>query len=446
MMNCNMDELPKELASVKSLKALVASHNNLTSPSLSHLTSLPALNSLILSDNQLTSFPSSTLDSLTSLKKISLANNKLTSDGLPSFANISATLEELRLNGNAGIKAIPELAKEGSEESSSLTVLELSHTETKDMEEIKKLQKLPKLVNLGLRDTPLSRVDDYRTKASSISQPNSVSLSANSDFQITEMLPKLRILDNVRFDPLYLARKAKGKEPEQEGPRRGKGAHHKQDKGWGIRSEPTSNDIKGKKRRMDEEDEPRRRKGRDGENNDGDSTRKSSGKSRSSRGEPSEETIAASKAEEASTAHVPARKRSKKNKKAQTEANEGSAPSAPTKAPKAIGGSLSDPTVSIKTAEPETSASTSSIIQNDGEGKKPDNTGLDVKQIPKQLSSVVGVVEVVASTKKPKERSSKGSRFGRKGGTDETSAAEKPDVLALLAQEREKATSIGGWD
>jgi Leucine-rich repeat (LRR) protein len=168
MMNCNLEELPKELADVKSLKALVASHNNLTSPSLSRLSSLKSLNSLILSDNQLTSFPSSTLDSLTSLKKISLANNKLTSDSLPSFASISSTLEELRLNGNAGIKEVPELVQEGNEPSSSLTVLELSHTDIKDLKEIKKLQKLPKLVNLGLRDTPVSRIDDYRAKVGSI--------------------------------------------------------------------------------------------------------------------------------------------------------------------------------------------------------------------------------------------------------------------------------------
>lgn len=166
MMHCNMEELPQELASVKSLKALVASHNNLTSPSLSHLSTLKSLNSLILSDNQLTSFPSSTLNSLTSLKKLSLANNNLTSDGLPSFAGISTTLEEVRLNGNSGITSIPELASEGNEATCSLTVLELSHTDIKDIQELKKLQKLPKLVNLGLRDTPLSRVDDYRTKVS----------------------------------------------------------------------------------------------------------------------------------------------------------------------------------------------------------------------------------------------------------------------------------------
>ena len=175
MMHCNMDELPQELASVKSLKALVASHNNLTSASLSHLTTLKSLNSLILSDNQHTSFPSSTLNSLTSLKKLSLANNKLTSDGLPSFAGISATLEELRINGNEGITSVPELVSEGKEANSILTVLELSHTGIKDLEEIKKLQKLPRLVNLGLRDTPLSHIDDYRTKVSNLAVTHAIS-------------------------------------------------------------------------------------------------------------------------------------------------------------------------------------------------------------------------------------------------------------------------------
>ncbi|KAK9894525.1 outer arm dynein light chain 1 [Cystobasidium minutum MCA 4210] len=416
MMHCNMEELPQEIASVKSLKALVASHNSLTSASLSHLTPLKSLNSLILSDNQLTSFPSSTLISLTSLKKLSLANNRLTSDGLPSFAGISSTLEELRLNGNRGITSVPELVAQGNEASSALSVLELSHTEIKDFEEIKKLQKLPRLINLGLRDTPLSRIDDYRAK-------------------ITEMLPNLRILDNVRFDPLYLARKAKGKdaEPEPSSSRRGgKGKlQHKQDKGWGDRTQESS-DYKGKKRKVGEDNDD------DGDADDA-PRKRSNGRerdTRSSKVSPADDHFAED------TTAAPAGKKSRSPAEKKKKKKEQQAAEAAAKVPKAVGGSMSDPTQSKL-------AQTPTIPPSEGDrAVMPDPNGVPVTQVPKAVSAVVGVVEVAASTKKAKGPRKGAFAVDRKRKEDKKERVDdgKADVLALLAQEREKATSIGGWD
>lgn len=452
-MHCNLEELPKELSSVKSLKALVASHNKLTSPCLSHLSPLKQLNSLILSDNQLTSFPSTTLNSLTSLKKLSLANNILTSDGLPSFANVSATLEEIRLNGNSGITEIPELALEGNEASSSLSVLELSHTNIGDVKEIHKLQKLPKLINLGLRDTPLSRIDDYRTKVGIILSSSSKPLwNVNTEAysrQITEMLPKLRILDNVRFDPLYLARKAKGKDAAADDhlQRRGKGgplqSKHKQDEGWGGRAARDGADFKGKKRKMDDDVNDA-----EGAGGHSDARRRSQnkqderGKSRGKSMQSTQDALPEQAQQDQEPAHVPARKRSKKNKKktSVTQEEEG-IPAVPVKTPKAVGGSLSDPKeASAKASKLDTNEVTSTTKS------KPE--AVDVHQLPKQISSVVGVEEVVASSKKSKDRSRKGHKSLKQKEAEKQEGEEKSkgDILALLAQEKEKVASIGGWD
>lgn len=184
---CNLSQLPADLIHVSSLKALVASHNSITSPSLYNLAGLVTLNSLILSDNKLTSFPS-TLTQLQELKKLSLSNNELRSDTLPDFSSLTS-LEELRLNGNAGITSIPA----GIIDLPAITMLELSHTGIARVADVEKLASAPKLVNLGLRGCPVADTPKYRDV-------------------VTAALPNLRILDNVRFDQKYLQRKAKAKE------------------------------------------------------------------------------------------------------------------------------------------------------------------------------------------------------------------------------------------
>lgn len=194
MSHCQMEALPEELATVLSLKALVASHNQLTSPSLTHVAGLTDLNSLILSDNQLTSLPSS-ITTLTALKKLSLSANKLRSDSLPDLSPLK-TLEEIRLNGNAHISMIPE----GLADLPVLSVLELSNTAISAWTEVDKLKSCQQLVNLGLKGTLLANQPDYKKK-------------------VIKSLPKLRVLDNDRFDPKFLQRKEKlrAKQAEETG-------------------------------------------------------------------------------------------------------------------------------------------------------------------------------------------------------------------------------------
>lgn len=181
--HCNLTELPVDLGHVTSLKALVASHNSLTSPSLAHLASLTSLNSLILSDNKLTSIPSS-LTRSKELKKLALSNNALHSDTLSEFEQMDS-LEEVRLNGNTSITSIPDSLCTCKR----LTLLELSHTGISKLKHIEKLSRCPRLINLGLRGTPLAESSDYREK-------------------VTTVVPQLRILDNIRFDKKFLDRKA----------------------------------------------------------------------------------------------------------------------------------------------------------------------------------------------------------------------------------------------
>jgi hypothetical protein len=429
MMKCNLDEIPKEITSVTSLKAFVASHNKLSSPSLVHLAPLKDLNSLILSDNELTSFPSTTLHSLTSLKKLSLANNKLSSSTLPDFSPIANVLEEVRLNGNEGITSIPQFSAPGQGASCSLSVLELSHTSIKDLKEIKKLQSLPKLHNLGLRDTPLSKSEDYRDK-------------------VIELLPQLRILDNIRFDPLFLARKAKGKEPEPEDSRQGKRKFGKQDKGWSSRSIDENADERPKKRKADavegdneiqptrnwEDGEFKKVRGR-GRKDAVEPEMRPARKEREERGQ--EYEAEPEPEQEQDQSHVPKRKQKKKKKAANEQAPE--QPEVPMKAPKSIGGSLSEPRPegnSTDTAR-KSSETTGSAVQPE--------TEIDLAQLAKKSSAVAAIVEVAAPTKKAKPRPHKG---GKRGDADqhEQEPREKPDVLALLAQESQKATAVAGWD
>jgi Leucine-rich repeat (LRR) protein len=161
---CSLTELPKDLSYATSLKAFVASHNSISSPSLSHLASLTELNTLILSNNSLTSFPSALTGNMKQLKKLNLSNNQLSSNSIPSLGALGA-LEELRLNGNPGITTIPE----GIDALDNLSILELSTTVVSDWQEVDKLAVCKSLVNLGLRATKLAEHKGYRDKVRNLS-------------------------------------------------------------------------------------------------------------------------------------------------------------------------------------------------------------------------------------------------------------------------------------
>lgn len=429
-----MDELPSELSAVTSLKALVASHNQITSPSVTHLSTLKVLNSLILSDNQLTSLPSS-LSRLSGLKKFSVSNNKLSSASLPDFSRFTA-LEELRLNGNADITTIPDTLGH----SQTLSLLELSNTGVASWEDVERLRHMTKLVNLGLKGTPLSEGTQYREKA-------------------IKTLSRLRILDNVRFDAKFLERKEKAKakdEQEQEQQEeKGKpvGSAVRASKGDGKTGKlarkgrfpsPPAAEAGPSKHRLRKE---KRKEAQEPKPEDDSAAAARRGKKRSLQGDEGAESAGDA------TGTSEATGKNKKKKKKKTEDTKSDARSErPMKAPKQVGGSLSAPSSTPKQAR-------SGMDDDDDDGGHKES----MDKILKARSSVVGVVDVA----KQARRAEIGKVRGRGGGrlapsaqqaqimanaSDPAAPAAAPaepsasDVLALLAQEKAKASVISGWD
>lgn len=275
--------------------------------------------------------------------------------------------------------------------------------------------------------------------------------------QVTEVLPNLRILDNVRFDPLYLARKERNKEDEagnNAGDRRSKSSSkhqngrgsREQDSGWQRKSQQseTSGFDKGKKREREQMSNTQMATtdtSRSAHSRRNDSTR-SKGKNigKSEMGSRSDMKGTAESTEE----HEPKRKRMKKAKKVET------APPQPSKPPKSIGGSLSAPETS-SSAGPTLDGKTAASASTGNANAEVPSGELDLNRLAKEKSSVVGVVEVKASTKKAKERPKKGGRGhsdtkGQSASEGLPEANVKPDVLALLEQEKAKTAFVGGWD
>ena len=411
MSNCKLEALPKELATVTSLKALVASHNQLTSPSLTHLAGLVDLNSLILSDNELTSLPSSII-TLKSLKKLSLANNKLRSDSFPDITPLKA-LEEIRINGNAGIASVPE----GLTNLPVLSVLELSNTGISAWTEVEKLKECTALVNLGLKSSPLASDADYNEKA-------------------TTTLPKLRILDNNRFDPKFLQRKEKlkAKQAAEAGeitPLRSKQKEKKERAAGRKQAEKATSALSakqiGKQKATDQDEEPalaeeskekpqilsQRAKKR--KRNEERTTKTAKPLSEA---EPTvmSDDEAVEPAEVAS--NVPKKKRSRVRKRLEKQAAAEAAKSngddgvaqTPSVA-KQIGGSLSAPA--------------------EVEAEKPEKEDL-AEDLLKARSSVIGIVEANKGAKKNKGK--------------QATAGEGRDVLSLLQQATPDSDVVSGWD
>lgn len=445
--HCNLEELPSDLAAVTSLKALVASHNQITSPSLSHLSSMAELNSLILSDNQLTSIPSS-FTNLSALKKFSIANNKLSSVSLPDFSRF-AVLEELRLNGNSDIKSIPDTIGH----SQTLSLLELSNTGVASSDEVERLRYMTKLVNLGLKGTPLSESPKYREK-------------------VIKMLPRLRILDNVRFDAKFLERKEKAKskdesEQEQKGPikvmQRSDGKLDKSKKGRPLEKAPQEHDnaaaadAKDVSKHRLRKEKRKQSKGTRVEDvkkeGDGDKTKqkrkdlkeKQDGGLPDKRGKKrqreDDEAEASREPKERNESVEPSEESKKKrsrgtSKKEQAEAAIARQKERVAKTPKQIGGSLSAPAGTDESNEKR--RKTAGTQDGDDDGKE------GIEKVLKARSSVVGVIDVPKEIKKPN-----GGRVKRKdrlADAIQSQRTSEQDVLALLAQEKEKASVISGWD
>lgn len=182
--NCALTAVPSVIESLRSLKALVLSNNQLSS--LSYITSLPDLNTLVISNNVLTSLPAS-LTTLSSLKKISAAHNKLTSDSLPDLSVLSQ-LREVKLNDNRELTSLPahfstwgkgslgHLAAEmkgGKRRATGLEILDLGNCGFEDWIELQSVVAQPGITNLVLKGTKVALeaqeegFDVYKRKVSS---------------------------------------------------------------------------------------------------------------------------------------------------------------------------------------------------------------------------------------------------------------------------------------
>ncbi|GAA5891138.1 hypothetical protein JCM5296_004905 [Sporobolomyces johnsonii] len=198
-----LTEVPRCVASLTSLKALVLSHNSIKT--LEHIGSLPDLNTIVVSNNSLTSLPSS-LATLPSLKKISAAHNQLTSPGLPDLSALPA-LHELRLNDNRTLTSLPPhfgswgkaplpAGERDTKRRQGLEILDLGNCGFDSWFGLRALAQQDGIVNLGLKGNKVAEeamqagFDDFKSK-------------------ITILLPSLRILDNVRFDAKHLDLKTK---------------------------------------------------------------------------------------------------------------------------------------------------------------------------------------------------------------------------------------------
>ncbi|SCZ87695.1 BZ3500_MvSof-1268-A1-R1_Chr2-2g05161 [Microbotryum saponariae] len=252
--NCGLKQVPSVIESLVSLKALVLSHNHLTT--LDHVKRLPQLNTLgpckklwpesggLVSYNSLTSLPSADLSSLGQLKKLSASHNLLTSTSLPDLSNLTH-LREVRLSNNPKLAQLPlhfiawghaPLREKRDEEADAQTaeaeprrvagkqgleVVDLGSCGFEDWFGLKELAKHP-IVNLVLKGNKV--VDElveeegfeaYRTRVRARTGPSrrnplyAAVLICPFDSQLTTLLSDLKILDNVRFDAKFVELKQK---------------------------------------------------------------------------------------------------------------------------------------------------------------------------------------------------------------------------------------------
>lgn len=433
--HCGLEELPKDISSPTTLKALVASHNVLTSASLSHLASLTELNSLILSDNKLTSLPSA-LSGMKGLTKLSLANNELRSDGLPDFSPLSA-LEECRLNGNSGITSIPA----GLDALPALSTLELSSTGIASWAEVEKLKAMPALTSLGLKGTPLALQGGERYQD-----------------KVKELLPGLRILDNQRFDQKYLERKERLKARSNGGEETAKGvegtigdkwkrayrAEGAASKGKDGKGEKASQVKLGKRKARDQDDKTARA--------ESDAPVADSPKSTAANAAPEKEEdlpmVLSDDEENAAPAlnatGPPKKKRSRVKKRLEKqEAKEAGIELQSEQAPrkrqqpkqaKSVGGSLSAPAPAQ--AEEDDAASSARELLATADPKTEE--GARLPDVAKERSGVAKIIEAAPQ----QARSSKKAKLAHPAKIKEAAA----DVIALLTREREAASAPRGWD
>ncbi|GAA5961321.1 hypothetical protein JCM3765_004373 [Sporobolomyces pararoseus] len=233
--HCELTEVSQCISSLQSLKALVLSHNSLTS--LEHIRNLPDLNTIVVSNNQLTSLPS-TLTSLPSLKKISASHNLLTPTGLPNLSSLSH-LHELRFSHNPNLTSLPshfggwgkqplpaggesnerpEHGRRGRGVAGSVSkrqgieILDLSSCGIENWYGLRAIAEQDGIVNLGLKGNKVA-LDAMG------GEEGAGTTAGFEEFKskLTILLPNLRILDSIRFDAKHFELKTlrASRTPEQ---------------------------------------------------------------------------------------------------------------------------------------------------------------------------------------------------------------------------------------
>lgn len=162
------------VAAARNLGALIANENKITS--LRHVDALRDLNTLVASSNDIDEIGDE-FSTLINLNKLSLSHNKLKTVG-DALAQCAA-LRELRLARNE-ITALPRRALAGC---AQLRILDLSGNAFKDFGDVEALKFLPKLQQLSMRGSPLSRN------------------ARRYDATVAKMCPSLKTLDGRRVGP-----------------------------------------------------------------------------------------------------------------------------------------------------------------------------------------------------------------------------------------------------
>ena len=162
------------VAAARNLGALIANENKITS--LRHVDALRDLNTLVASSNDIDEIGDE-FSTLINLNKLSLSHNKLKTVG-DALAQCAA-LRELRLARNE-ITALPRRALAGC---AQLRILDLSGNAFKDFGDVEALKFLPKLQQLSMRGSPLSRN------------------ARHYDATVAKMCPSLKTLDGRRVGP-----------------------------------------------------------------------------------------------------------------------------------------------------------------------------------------------------------------------------------------------------
>ncbi|KAI9217143.1 hypothetical protein BC828DRAFT_270722 [Blastocladiella britannica] len=197
----DINRLSVHLLHLQGLKALVAGHNRIAR--IENLGKCSELGTLVLSHNKISELAN--IASLTNLVKLAASHNPIRL--LPDLS-ANRMLKELRLSG-CKILRIPETIRGNP----ALEVIDLgsnllsdfgyvtpifvpplaplcTHIRLFSISDIVNLASLPNLVNLTLRGNPIASDPNYDTK-------------------IKALLPTLRILDGVRFDPRFVKNKQK---------------------------------------------------------------------------------------------------------------------------------------------------------------------------------------------------------------------------------------------